>query len=92
MIQRFFRTSDDSVYEQARGILDSAWKHVPPVTCIDPAAVAPRDSSGRIVLAVNQEFTQFSVAVDLLPTLIASGVVEEIDLSAYLTAIDRKIA
>jgi len=84
---RYFRTDSDEVYEQARLTLDAAWGHEPPKTCIQPAATAPRDSQGRIVLAVNDEFATYSVAVDLLPQLLASGVVEEIDAATYHAAV-----
>jgi hypothetical protein len=57
------------------------------ITCIDPAAVAPRDDQGRIVLAVNDEFCAYTVASDLLPQLLASGAVEEIDAATYRAAI-----
>ena len=84
---RYFRTASDEVYEQARLTLDAAWGHPNPVTktvtCIDPASVARRDQQGRIVLAVDDSFCEYSVAVDLLPQLLASGVVEEIDAAAY---------
>lgn len=84
---RYFRTASDEVYEQARLTLDAAWGHpneaTKTVTCIDPAAVAPRDAQGRIVLAVNDEFCEYAVAVDLLPQLLASGAVEEIDEKTY---------
>ena len=84
---RFFRTSSDAIYEQARLTLDAAWGHRPPVTCIDPASVAPRDSLGRLVLAVHDEFCEYSVAVDLLPQLLLSGTVEEIDRDTYTAAV-----
>jgi hypothetical protein len=79
----FFRISDDAVYEQVRLGLDAAWGHVPPETCVDPAAVAPRDSQGRILLAVRPEFVAFDAVAAMLPQLLASGVVEEIDASEY---------
>jgi hypothetical protein len=79
------------VYEQARLALDAAWGHPSEdgltVTCIEPAATAPRDSAGRILLAVNDEFCEYSVAVDLLPQLLASGVVEEIQRADYKPAL-----
>jgi hypothetical protein len=34
-------------------------------------------------LAVNDEFCEYSVAVDLLPQLLASGAVDEIDAATY---------
>lgn len=79
---RYFRAAD-AIYEQARLTLDSAWGHLPPTTCIDPAARAPRDAEGRVVLAVADEFCEYSTAKDLLPQLLGSGGVEEIDAAAY---------
>ena len=90
---RFFRTADDALYESVRVGLDAAWGHPSndgrTITCIDPAAVAPRDPQGRIVLAVNDEFCDYSVAVDLLPQLLAGGAVQEIDEATYRTAFDN---
>ena len=91
MMQRFFRTADDSLYEQVRLGLDAAWGHVPPATCIDPAAVAPRDADGRIVLAVRQEFCEFPAAAEILPGLLASGAVVEIDEPSYMAAVNRGV-
>lgn len=84
---RYFRTPSDAVYEQARVALDAAWGHVPPTTCIEPAATAPRDAAWRIVLAVNDEFCEYPVAVDLLPQLLASGAVVEISRAEYMAAV-----
>ena len=89
---RYFRSST-AVYEQARFALDAAWglpNDTGTVTCIDPAAVAPRDAQGRIVLAVNDEFCAYPVAVDLLPKMLASGAVEEIDAATYRAAVNRE--
>lgn len=86
MSHRFFRTADDALYEQVRLSLDAAWGHEPPTTCIDPAAVAPRDVQGRIVLAVRQEFTEFAAAAEILPQLLAAGAVSEIDEATYRAA------
>lgn len=86
-MNRFFRCNDDQVYEAARLGLDAAWGHVAPTTCIDPAEVAPRDSQGRVVLAVNQEFCEYAAAAELLPQLLASGAVDEITQAEYQAAI-----
>lgn len=90
---RYFRTSSDAVYEQTRLALDEAWGHPTPdggtVTCIEPAVTAPRDQQGRIVLAVNDEFCEYPVAVDLLPQLLASGAVEEIDEAIYRASLPQ---
>jgi len=87
MLQRFFRTADAAMYEQLRLGLDAAWGHTPPTTCIDPASVAPRDASNRIVLAVRQEFTEFPAAAAILPDLLASGQVVEIGEAEYRAAV-----
>lgn len=86
---RYFRClAGDETYEHARLTLDAAWGHpneaTKTVTCIDPATVAPRDLQGRIMLAVPDEFCGFSVASEMLPVLIDSGAVEEIDEATYL--------
>lgn len=83
--QRYFRTADAALYEQVRLGLDAAWGHPSggTVTCIDPAAVAPRDAEGRILLAVKPEFAEFPAAAAMLPQLLASGAVEEIDADEY---------
>jgi hypothetical protein len=83
MTQRYFRTADAAIYEQVRLGLDAAWGHQPPTTCIDPAAVAPRDSQGRILLAVRPEFVDFDAVAAMLPGLLASGAVEEISRELY---------
>lgn len=79
---RYFRAAD-AVYEQARLTLDAAWGHTPPTTCIEPATRAPRDDEGRIVLAVADEFCEYTTAKDLLPQLLASGAVQEIDRQTF---------
>lgn len=87
MSQRYFRTADAALYEQVRLGLDAEWGHVPPTTCIDPAAVAPRDAQGRIVLGVKPEFTEFPATAAILPDLLASGAVEEITEADYRAAV-----
>lgn len=87
MMQQFFRTAEPALYEQVRLALDATWGHVPPTTCIDPAAVAPRDLQGRILLAVQPEFCAFDAVAAMLPQLLASGVVEQIDEATYQAAV-----
>jgi hypothetical protein len=93
---RYFRCeSGDQDYEDARLGLDEAWGHpdqaTKTITCIEPAATAPRDSQGRIVLAVHDEFCEYTVAVDLLPQLLASGAVQEIDAATYAAAVNQPL-
>lgn len=82
---RYFRTADAGLYESIRLQLDAAWGHpnADTMTCIDPVAVAPRDGQGRVLLAVNDEFCAYEDVAVVLPGLIASGSVEEIDEAAY---------
>ena len=89
---RCFRCqAGDAVYEEIRATLDAAWGHpneaTKTVTCIEPAATAPRDADGLIVLAVDDAFTSYSVASTMLPQLLASGAVEEIDEATYQAAV-----
>ena len=91
---RFFRClAGDAAYEQARLALDSAWGHPTPdgltLTCIEPAATAPRDKQGRIVLSVQNAFAEFPAAAAMLPTLLSSGAVAEISEAEYHAAIAR---
>lgn len=88
---RYFR-STDAVYEDVRATLDAAWglpNDLGTATCIEPAATAPRDGHGYLLLAVAEEFCSYSVAVDLLPQLLASGAVEEIDEAAYWASLPQ---
>jgi hypothetical protein len=88
---RYFRAANVALYESIRLQLDAAWGHPTPdgltETCVDPAAIAPHDSQGRVLLAVRPEFVAFDAVAAILPQLIASGVVEEIDEAAYREAI-----
>lgn len=84
---RYFRTADAALYESIRMQLDAAWGHPTPdgrtVTCFDPAAVAPRDAAGRVLLAVNDEFCEWPEVAAVLPGLLASGAVEEVTAAEY---------
>jgi hypothetical protein len=88
---RYFRCeTGDQAYEQARLALDAAWGHpneqTKTETCIDPANVAPRDATGRIVLAVNDAFCEFPAASQMIDWMIGSQAVTEITEAEYLAA------
>lgn len=88
MTQRFFASSD-MVYEAVRAQLDAAFG-LPAngqETCITPAASAPHDESGRVLLSVNEEFCEYPSVSEMLPGLIASGAVEEITAEQYADAL-----
>jgi hypothetical protein len=89
---RFFRClAGDEAYEQIRATLDAAWGHpnaeTKTLTCIDPASVAPRDTQGRIMLATSEAFCEYEKAAQILPALLGSGVIEELDQASYLAAL-----
>jgi hypothetical protein len=91
MSKRYFR-SDEATYEGIRQTLDQAWglpNDRGTATCVQPAATAPRDSQGRVMLAVNDEFATWEPAATLLPQVLASGAVEEIGEAAYLAALPQ---
>lgn len=89
MSHRFFR-STDAVYESIRLQLDAAWGHGPGTgtrTCYEPAETAIRDANGRPLLAVHAGFCEYEAVAAVLPQLLASGAVEEIDEAIYRAAI-----
>ena len=84
MSQRYFR-ADEATYEAVRQQLDAAWG-LPAngqQSCYAPPASGVRDAAGRMLLAVNEEFATWEPAATLLPQLLASGAVEEIDAATY---------
>jgi hypothetical protein len=92
---RYFRCeAGDEAYEQARLALDAAWGHpnteTRTVTCIDPAAVAPRDADGRIVLAVSEEFVQYPAASQMLGYMLGIGAAVEITAAEYAAAVNAR--
>lgn len=89
MSQRYFRTDSDAVYEQARASLDAIWKLPPGVTCITPADTAPRDTNGRIVLAVDASACDYSGVPELLGGMISAGAAVEITAEEYEAAVPR---
>jgi hypothetical protein len=93
MTKRFFR-SDETTYEAIRLQLDAAWGHGPntgATTCYEPFATALRDAGGRALLAVAAKFCDFESVSALLPGLLASGAVEEIDAETFFTAIQKPL-
>lgn len=90
LAQRFFR-ADAATYESMRLHLNAAWGLPTPGTsnCILPAndPTAPRDSEGRVYLAVHAEWCEWPAVAAVLPDLLASGAVEEVDRDAYMAAL-----
>lgn len=91
-MSRFFRIASDAVYEQTRLHLDSVWGHgfgTGTLTCVEPAATAPRDTQGRVLLAVRAEFCEYEAVAAMLPQLLASGAVQEITEAEYRAALPQ---
>jgi hypothetical protein len=89
---RYFRCdAGDAAYEHARLALDVAWGHpnaaTKTMTCIDSAAVAPRDQQGRIVLAVTDEFCAYPAAAQMLELMLGGGAAVEITAADYMAAV-----
>lgn len=90
MTYRFFRSAD-AVYESVRLSLDNAWG-LPSngqETCFAPASIAPHDPQGRVLLAVNDEFCRYEAVAAVLPQLLASGSVAEIDEATYRASLPQ---
>jgi len=91
---RYFRTASDELYEGIRLQLDAAWGNPSDKgteTCIEPAATAPRDSQGRIVLAVDDSFAEYDAVAGVLPGLLEDGAVEEVTAAEYKAAVAEAI-
>jgi hypothetical protein len=86
---RFFRANDAAVYESIRLQLDAAWglPDAGQQTCYTPAAAALRDSLGRLLLAVDDAFCDYDPVPAMLPALIQSGAVTEIDAATYRSSL-----
>lgn len=91
MSQRYFRATSDASYEEARAALDALWQYPAGMTAITPAASAPRDASGRIVLAVDAAVCELPGAAELLAEMLAAGAAVEIGEDEYQAAIPRTL-
>jgi hypothetical protein len=47
------------------------------------AETLPTDAQGRVYLAISAEYCEYILPSEMLPQLIASGAVEEVDAAAY---------
>jgi hypothetical protein len=83
---RFFR-SLPAVYEQLNAQLDAAYGYPNAETktlrTLPLAEELLSDDQGRVYLAISAEYCEFNLPSEMLPQLLASGAVEEIDEAAY---------
>lgn len=83
---RYFR-STAAVYADICTQLDAAYGYPNEATktlrTLPLVADLPSDAEGRVCLAVSAEYCEFNLPSELLPQLIAAGLVEEITAEQY---------
>lgn len=83
---RFFR-STPAVYGAICQQLDAAWGYPNEATktlrALPIAQELPADAQGRVYLAISADYCDYVLPSQLLPELLASGAVEEIDAATY---------
>jgi hypothetical protein len=76
-----------AVYEPIRAQLDAAYgypnEETKTLTAIPLPSDLPTDAQGRVYLAISQEYCEYILPSEMLPQLLASGAVEEVDAAAY---------
>ena len=83
---RYFRATA-SVYGQIAAQLDAAYGYpnaqTKTIRAIPLASDLPTDLEGRVYLAVDAEYCDYVLPSELLPELLASGAIEEVDAATY---------
>ena len=89
LLQRYFRASHET-YESIRLSLNSAWgmPNAGTESCYTAAdnPSVPQDADGRLYLAVHSDWCEWPAVAAVLPDLLKSGAVEEVDRDAYTAA------
>jgi hypothetical protein len=87
---RYFR-STPAVYASICDQLDAAYGYPNAETkterALPLAADLPTDAQGRVYLAISAEYCDYILPSEMLPQLLASGAVEEVDEAAYLAVV-----
>lgn len=93
-MMRYFR-STPAVYSAVCSQLDAAYGYPNASTKTERALPLPSelltDLAGRVLLEVSQEQCDYILPSQMLPDLLASGAVEEIDEATYLAAIPSRL-
>lgn len=83
---RYFRALP-AVYADICAQLDAAYGYPNPETkterTLPLAAELPTDNQARVYLAVSSAFCEYNLPSELLPQLLAAGLVEEITAAQY---------
>lgn len=87
---RYFRSSP-AVYAAICAQLDAAYGYPNAETktlrTLPMGASLPTDAQGRVYLAITSEYCEYILPSQLIPELLASGAVEEIDPAAYVAVL-----
>jgi hypothetical protein len=81
---RYFRAAP-AVYDDICGQLDAAYGYPNAATKTErtlPASL-PADNQGRVYLAISAAYCDYNLPSELLPQLIAAGLVDEITAEQY---------
>jgi hypothetical protein len=83
---RYFRATP-AVYDLVCAQLDAAYGYPNTETktsrALPLASGLPADGQGRVYLAISQKYCDYILPSEMLPQMLASGAVEEIDEAAY---------
>ena len=83
---RYFR-STPAVYADICAQLDAAYGYPNQATktlrTLPLAVDLPSDGQGRVYLAISAEYCEYILPGEMLPQLLASGAVEEVDAATY---------
>jgi len=89
---RYFRATS-SVYGKICAQLDAAYGYPNAETktlrTLPPANQLPADAGDLLYLAISAEYCDYVLPSQMLPQLLASGAVEEIDEASYLSVLPR---
>ena len=94
MTTRYFRSTPE-IYDVVCGQLDASYGYPNESTktqrTLPPASELPSGPDGRVYLAVDAEYCGFILPSAMLPQLIGSGAVEEIDEATYLQELPQQV-
>ena len=83
---RYFRAMPN-VYAEVNAQLNAAYGYPNAETktmrALPPAEDLPTDDQGRVYLAVSADYCEYNLPSEMLPQLIAAGLVEEITAAQY---------
>lgn len=89
---RYFRATV-AVYADICQQLDAAYSYPNEATktlrTLPLAEELPADAQGRVYLAISADYCDYVLPSQLLPELLASGAVEEIDAATYQSALPQ---